>query len=382
MISIIIIGISIAAFTSLLFLSRRPLTSNDKTIAAFMLFLAMPMLEKLILIKVIDIPYLGFSLFFGSALTFGPFLYLYARSAIDPDSRISRSSLFHFIPFLASIGMLLLLPGGKMPPGGRDAAHAGAGAALGNIHALINAIIVLSLVVYTVLIFARLRLHRRKVPDYFSHDSISINLKWLNWVTVCFFVAYGIVIAGSQVFPGLGGRPLLQPQVAPDVGTAFFIIAFSFCALKQPALFKANPRPLPEPAPGGTADGTARKYEKSGLKEGDALKVLAMLEDHMRSARPWLDPDLTIEDVAAALRVPKHHVTQVINEKLHKNFYRYVNEYRIEEVKRRITGGDSARYSLLGIASHSGFNSKSAFNEAFRNIMNCTPSEYRKSVRP
>ncbi|MFZ4616065.1 MAG: helix-turn-helix domain-containing protein [Rectinemataceae bacterium] len=128
-------------------------------------------------------------------------------------------------------------------------------------------------------------------------------------------------------------------------------------------------------------DEPARKYEKSGLRDDEASALLARLEGHMLSARPWLDADLTIEDLALGLGVPRHHLTQVINDGLGKNFYRYVNEYRVEEVKRKIAQGEAERLSILGTALDSGFNSKSAFNTAFKGIKGFTPSEYRKSVR-
>ncbi|MEI6387901.1 MAG: helix-turn-helix domain-containing protein, partial [Spirochaetota bacterium] len=82
-----------------------------------------------------------------------------------------------------------------------------------------------------------------------------------------------------------------------------------------------------------------------------------------------------------ALGFQRNRLTQVINDGLGKNFYRYVNEYRVEEVKRKIAVGEAERLSILGVALDSGFNSKSAFNEAFKGIMRCTPSEYRKSLR-
>jgi AraC-like DNA-binding protein len=237
-------------------------------------------------------------------------------------------------------------------------------------------------VIYTAKILILLRKHDRSIPDYFSQDTLAINLKWLGWITAAFFLAYMLVIGWTQLIPVSSGSPLPEASLIREIATVFFIVVFGFCAIKQPLLFKARSDDSGESETGGIEDPSVRKYEKSGLKERNALEYLAALEGYMRSRKPWLDPDLTIEDVASALEIQKHYITQIINERLGKNFYRYVNEYRVEEVKRKIASGEAERLSILGVALDSGFNSKSAFNEAFKSIIGSTPSEYRKSVRP
>ena len=351
-----------------------------------MLFLAMPMLEKLVLVKVIDIPYLNFSVFFGSALTFGPFLYLYALSAVNPDAHFKIKSLVHFIPFVVSMG-LLLLQGPNMSPqnvplGGIDTISFKGVVPGIEMRSVINACIMLSLVMYTALIFTLLRAHRKNISDYFSYDSLVVNLKWLNWITVCFIIAYGFVFLSAQGLPGFIRMPLLDPRIAPDVGTSFFIFAFSFCAIKQPTLFKEHPGRLAMAKSQDSAGRTEKKYMKSGLKESDAQKYLTLLEECMHAEKLYRDPDLTIVDVASKLNVPKHYITQVINEKTNKNFYQYINEYRINEVKRKIVDKKFSGHSVLRIAFDSGFNSKSSFNTVFKKMTNNTPSEYKKMVQP
>ena len=362
MLAIIIAGSAIAAFACLLLLAKRPLADSDAVAAVFLLILALPMLEKLILDGSIALPYLGFSLFSGSPLAFGPFLYLYARSVISPGSSQGPRRLLHFLPFLASVVVFLAM--GLSRPA-----------------TILDILIVISFLAYTLRIVALLRAHAKGIPDYFSRDSIAINLKWLGWLTLGFFLAYAMVILGEFTFPGPGGSRVPNTTILRDAGTLFFAVLFGFCAIKQPAIFKTGIRKVPEPGLPGMEELVAKKYEKSGLVKKEAATLLARLEERMLSAKPWLDPDLTIEDLALALGVQRHHLTQIINERLGKNFYRFVNEYRVGEVKRKIALGEAERLSILGVALDAGFNSKSAFNEAFKGIVGSTPSEYRKSVR-
>jgi AraC-like DNA-binding protein len=384
MTTIIIIGISIAVFTCLIFLSKQPLIINNTIIAVFMLFLVIPMLEKLVLMNVITIPYFQFSIFYGSVLTFGPFLYVYARSEINPDTPFAGTSMLHFIPFALSVFLFLLVgldfPVQNTPGGGVDI-HSFIRIPPGvDMRDVFDTVCLLSLVTYTVLIFALLRRHRRNISDYFSYDSIAINLKWLNWITVCFFISYVFAVVSPQLLWDLLRIPQLDPGIKRDIGTSFFIFVFSFCAIKQPVIFKKRPgQPTVSGSP-DPEDSKEKKYSKSGLKDGDAQNFLTILEEYMRSEKPYLDPDITIVDVASTLNIPKHYITQIINEKMNKNFYQYINEYRINEVKQKIADKNYIDHSILRIAYDSGFNSKSSFNTMFKKITDITPSEYKKKV--
>ncbi|MDO8898280.1 MAG: helix-turn-helix domain-containing protein, partial [Bacteroidales bacterium] len=58
----------------------------------------------------------------------------------------------------------------------------------------------------------------------------------------------------------------------------------------------------------------------------------------------------------------------------------FVNEYRVNEVKKMLADPKYTHYSLLGIAFECGFSSKSTFNSVFKKFTRKTPSEYRKSL--
>ena len=99
----------------------------------------------------------------------------------------------------------------------------------------------------------------------------------------------------------------------------------------------------------------------------------------MREEMPYLDCELSIADVSERLKIPKYHITQIINEKLNKNFYMFINEYRINEVKRKISDERYKEHSIIRIAYDSGFNTKSTFNTIFKKFTNLTPTEYRRT---
>jgi AraC-like DNA-binding protein len=123
-----------------------------------------------------------------------------------------------------------------------------------------------------------------------------------------------------------------------------------------------------------------RKYQKSGLDNHSSEELYSRLVSFMAISKPYLDPDLTIYKLAEHLEVPRHHLSQVINEKAQKSFFDFVNYYRVEEVKRQLINPDLANRNILGISLDSGFNSKATFNAAFKKIAGTTPSAYQKRM--
>jgi YesN/AraC family two-component response regulator len=109
----------------------------------------------------------------------------------------------------------------------------------------------------------------------------------------------------------------------------------------------------------------------------DNLQVLKeKVEAYMQKHTPFTNPKLTLNDLAAKIKIPPHILSKVINEGFDKNFFDFVNTYRIEEFKKRMEDPKNKNFTLLGIAFDVGFNSKTAFNRSFKKITNQTPSEY------
>ena len=98
----------------------------------------------------------------------------------------------------------------------------------------------------------------------------------------------------------------------------------------------------------------------------------------MEQERLYLEPELTVDQLARAARLPARQTSNIINRHFGVNFFEYVNNYRIEHAKALLLDGSS--YSIIDISEMSGFNSKSAFNRFFKKITGKTPSEHRKSA--
>lgn len=112
----------------------------------------------------------------------------------------------------------------------------------------------------------------------------------------------------------------------------------------------------------------------------DYAGILAKVENLMSQHKVFLDPDLTLESLAAKAQVSRHHLSETLNQYKEKSFYQYINEYRIKEVvglmdKYRSKGEN---INILSLAFQAGFHSKSSFNQYFKKVQGCTPSTYLK----
>ncbi|UBM59642.1 helix-turn-helix domain-containing protein [Marinilongibacter aquaticus] len=104
------------------------------------------------------------------------------------------------------------------------------------------------------------------------------------------------------------------------------------------------------------------------------------IQTFMEEEKPFLNPNLTINDLALQLNIQSHIISKVINEGFQKNFFDFINTYRIEEFKKQIKNPKYKHYTILGIAYEVGFNSKSSFNRAFKKHTQITPTEYFQKV--
>lgn len=120
-------------------------------------------------------------------------------------------------------------------------------------------------------------------------------------------------------------------------------------------------------------------YHKSALPEELLSDYQQKLETMMLEHKSYLDPELTLEKLAALMGIPKHYLTQVLNLRVGKNFYQYINVFRVLQSCELLKEGNGD-FKLEEIAFQSGFNSKTSFNRYFKIQIGCTPSEYKERI--
>lgn len=121
------------------------------------------------------------------------------------------------------------------------------------------------------------------------------------------------------------------------------------------------------------------KYKKSSLNEPGKQKILNDILTAFEKEEYFTDNLASLSDLSRKLGVSQHHLSQVINEKLGKNFFELLASYRIEKAKGILLHDKSGKLTIEELSELVGYNSKTAFNNAFRKLTGKTPSDFRKS---
>lgn len=294
---------------------------------------------------------------------FGPLYSLYVRILTDRSTRLRVVELFHAIPFLVTLA--LNVPFYVLPPGDKIMYFR---QLVSGEHLALNLLVASTQLVhifaYVIVVRRRLRAYDRQIRE--TRSSIErINLRWLTMGTQLFIGIFGLILVLVILrLAGLDTIPIYETVIPLTVSLTIY--ALGYLGLKQPEIFS--------PTEESTA---ARKYERSTLTPEKAAEYSGSLIEHMMTRRPFLDSNLTLPVLSEQTGIPPHHISQVLNERLQVNFFDFVNGYRVEEAKRLFQDRTKAAYSIFAIATEAGFNSKSAFNTAFKKHTGQTPTEFR-----
>ncbi len=167
---------------------------------------------------------------------------------------------------------------------------------------------------------------------------------------------------------------------------SIFIYWLTYSALISPAAFSVIRGNI---APDNSTDFTIptlsvyrpnEKYANSTLGVEEAAAISARLYDLMQREKLYLQQHYSINQLADALQCSRHHLSQVLNDKLRLSYNDYMNSLRINEACRLLHEPQYHQYKISSIAYDSGFNSLSTFNEVFKKFTGKTPSDYRKEM--
>jgi AraC-like DNA-binding protein len=150
-----------------------------------------------------------------------------------------------------------------------------------------------------------------------------------------------------------------------------------YFGILQPEIFSGELQAEQVPA-----QSEKKKYERSALSPEQAETILQRLQTFMESSKPYVIPTLTLPVLSKQMNVSPHHLSQIINEKLNKNFFEFINHFRVKEAKRLLKDPENQHLTLAAIGFEAGFNSVSSFNSIFKKVTSFTPSQYRLSDNP
>lgn len=302
----------------------------------------------------------------GFVFLLGPVIYFYTRSVVYRDFRITRKHLVHAIPFLVITLLYQVYYHWQTEEYQRMIQEAIVEQKLPPQFYASALVIYLHIGSYIFFSFRELSRYRTKIREKFSSID-KINLDWLGYL-LSSMMAIVVLSLIYTIMPAVGLKEYFRFGLALVFLAMFiFINGVVWKGLRQPELFAGVDQ---EP------DIPEKKY-KDQLTEEELRLIRESLMKAMEDRREYLNPDLTLDNLAESLGYPSRKVSQVMNDSFNQNFFDFINTYRIREAERLLRESPDPKLTVLEVMYACGFNSKSSFNTIFKNKTGLTPSAYR-----
>ncbi len=296
-----------------------------------------------------------FYVMFSLSFLIGPLLFFYAESFIKPQT-IKSSNLIHLIPFF----LFLITNTSYLQIPGLDIFF------FNNSIPELNVIITIVLLHIHVVSYIATALY--KLNTYKVQPVNVISTIWnksRNWVLFLLFGFLILWMIESLIYFTYTSIYIFLCEVKICLACLQCLLGniIVFQGLKSPVFYSNELIQI--------------KYQKNVIKDSARNEYLQKLLHCMDNELPYLDPLLTLDSLSEKTKIPAHHISQLLSTVLNKNFYDFINYYRVNKSKELLLLNKGSKKTILEIMFDSGFSSKSAFNNAFKKYTGITPSEFR-----
>lgn len=317
---------------------------------------------------------------FHNFLLIAPVIYFYFRSLSNQQFKFERKHLWHFVPgliywleyfvvFLIDVVFKHWIMGEEFP---EHYGTKGLGASFnqGFISSVFSYAGLISTYIYLWFTLKEYRQYKKYINDNFS-DTKDIKFDWLR--NILYFLAIGLTI--SWLFNVIGAFVSFSYT---QYWTSHFVIAIMiyFVSVFAYSTTQYLPKSL-EYTPGRLpVDDEKEKNTGSDLE-----KWKAKLTQLMQTESPYLEAELTLNDLAQRLSTNSSILSKVINTGFGQNFNDYINTHRVAIFEEKLKDPDFQHLTLMSIALDCGFNSKATFNRAFKKFKGVSPRDYQATLQ-
>ncbi|MBL4905285.1 MAG: AraC family transcriptional regulator [Flavobacteriaceae bacterium] len=281
--------------------------------------------------------------FFG--LIYGPIYYIYAKSLIL-KSLNNKNIIIHLIPALiVLIGLVFL------------------GEKIIEVINIIGLVIITHFIAYLFVSLSFIYKYRKLLKSTTS-SFYSISLLWLEILIYLQLTIIVVMILESYFQSFLIANTFV---LIIYILTLILINCFYYLGLKQVRLFK-----------GFKEERTKTLIATKEYKVSEELfnSYVSQLTNYMKLEKPYLEFDISLQDLSDKLSISTRNLSHVINKKFERNFYDFINHYRLELVKQNL---QESNKPIKEIMYDCGFSNKATFNSIFKKNTALTPSQFREN---
>lgn len=123
------------------------------------------------------------------------------------------------------------------------------------------------------------------------------------------------------------------------------------------------------------------KYQNSRMDTAEVKALSKRLREYMEDKKPYMNAGVQMADIAKSIGCSGHELSQLFTQFMHRNYYDYIAEYRVEEFKRMAADPAYARYTISTLYELCGFRSRSSFVASFKKFTGMMPKDYIKKSR-
>lgn len=311
--------------------------------------------------------------FIGTSFGFllGPLLFLYTKSFVKDNFHLKLKDVLHLIPFIlynliyafyfyfesAEIKISLLNRGSVLPF---------------SLGFRINFLMYLQVIMYTGISILILYNYDKRLKSLYS----TIHQLSLNWIKTSIYLFMFVWIIDFIHF-------LIRNSAGIDTEISGVLILISFTinfvfvnmiiykGMKQQIHFFKIPKDLP-----------ISKNKYSSLSDDEMKRYEENLGNYMLNYKPYLTPNLTLNELAQRLEINPLLLLMIIKSKKHQTFFDFVNSYRIEDAKMILSDPSKRKMTTLEVLYGVGFDSKTVFKIIFKKFTGVYPREYKKRYLP
>ncbi|MEM6343890.1 MAG: AraC family transcriptional regulator [Bacteroidota bacterium] len=322
---------------------------------------------------------------FHNLFLLGPIVYFYFLSVTNQQFRFQRKHLWHFIPgaaylivfagiFLWDVVIQHWLIGNEFAYFNNTKGFAREGWEM-YFSSAYSTISILHIIPYLVLTLRTYRKYKAYLVSNFANTE-GISFGWLANMLYAILISLGLILAIS-LYSDLVQNLSYTQYWTTHVLLAVMVYIVSIVGYRQsehlPRQLAFEPEQFEELVP-------EVKEEKEVMP--DLMLWKQKIQRLLGDEQIYLQPQLTLSDVAKQLETNTSVLSKVINLGFEMNFNDLINYWRVEAVKRKMEDPQFSHLTLVGIALECGFNSKATFNRAFRKFTDFSPREYMQQLVP
>lgn len=375
--AILIAGAILALFLLVLVANKQPRNRADRYLLIWLLLIGLDLFyfyDSSAIVPAAPIPLqvVGFFL----PLLHAPAMFAYIHQ-LTSGAAIKRSAiLLHTFPYLLGVAGLLYY---YLDPFNVLTFHWGfiglAGPDPLYFRSLAGTSLALSGAGYPIAGLILILRYQQRLPQLHANPSL-ISLNWLRYLATATVLFFCLVFVIIRFGPETALVSIENVFLLVGIFTTVHVFALGYFGLRQRVLLPAETEVVVTPPTGKLEPA----YANTGLSAKDAGALYAGLIDYMTKHQPYLDADLNLPYLAQSLDCTPNQLSQVINQLAGTNFFTFVNNYRIEEVKHSMANPSLAHYTILALAYDAGFGSKATFNKVFKEATGVLPSAFRRKA--